>query len=579
MRDRDTLLHLGFRRDAALAGRIVDGLLLGAQPLIVAGLVAQAVADVPSRAALWCAIALASIVVLRRLLLWPASRRLFADAYGGGLRLRRAILQHLIGMPLGAFRSIDGGKLIQAISEDVLWLENHASYTRPEIAANAAAMGVCMIGAAIVWPVVGVVAIGTMIIGFAVLALAQRTLFAGLERRAGSLAAAAIVMQENAEGVAVLRTFAGSGEIGDDFARSVERLRDGAWRGVRRVTPIAVLFRMTVDLSAALSVLVAVLALADGEQAFGGDVVRLAMAALLVFSATVPARNFASLTAMLVLARLGRRNIEAILANPILPQGEAPAVPGTFDVSYRKVALTYRGRVEPALSDVSFDAGQGQMIALVGASGSGKTTCLQLMMRFLDADAGDIFIGGRSIRDFDNTALASMIAPVFQETLLFNDTIGNNIRIGRPGASEPEVADAARAAAVHDTIMHFANGYDTVVGALGNRLSGGERQRICIARAILKDAPIVILDEATSALDPENEGAIQQAISALSAGRMLFVIAHNLQSVAGADRILVMEGGRLSASGTHDALLKTSPSYLQLWNTSAAGRDWTLKAR
>ncbi len=579
MRDRDTLLHLGFRRDAALAGRIVDGLLLGAQPLIVAGLVAQAVADVPSRAALWCAIALASIVMLRRLLLWPASRRLFADAYGGGLRLRRAILQHLVRMPLGAFRSIDGGKLIQAISEDVLWLENHASYARPEIAANAAAMGVCMVGASIVWPVVGVVAIGTMIIGSAVLALAQRTLSAGLDRRAGSLAAAAIVLQENAEGVAVLRTFAGSGEIGDDFTRSVERLRDGAWRGVRRVTPIAVLFRMTVDLSAALSVLVAVLALADGEQASGGDVVRLAMAALLVFSATVPARNFASLTAMLVLARLGRRNIEAILANPVLPQGEAPAVPGAFDVSYRKVSLTYRGRVEPALLDVSFDARQGQMIALVGASGSGKTTCLQLMMRFLDADAGDIFIGGRSIRDFDNTALTSMIAPVFQETLLFNDTIGNNIRIGRPGASDAAVADAARAAAVHDTIMHFANGYDTVVGALGSRLSGGERQRICIARAILKDAPIVILDEATSALDPENEEAIQQAMSALSAGRTLFVIAHNLQSVVGADRILVMEGGRLSASGTHDALLRTSPCYRQLWNTSTAGRDWTLKAR
>lgn len=579
MRDRDTLLHLGFRRDTALVGRIVDGLLLGAQPLIVAGLVAQAVADVPSRAAFWCAIALASIVVLRRLLLWPVSRRLFADAYGGGLRLRRAILQHLVGMPLGAFRSIDGGKLIQAISEDVLWLENHASYTRPEIAANAAAMCVCMVGAAIVWPLVGIVAIGTMVIGFAVLALAQRTLSAGLERRAGSIGSAAIVMQENAEGVAVLRTFAGSGEIGDDFARSVERLRDGAWRGVRRVTPIAVLFRMTVDLSAALSVLVAVLALADGEQASGGDVVRLAMAALLVFSATVPARNFASLTAMLVLARLGRRNIEAILANPVLPQGEVSAAPGAFDVSYRKVSLTYRGRVEPALLDVSFDARQGQMIALVGASGSGKTTCLQLMMRFLDADAGEIFIGGRSIRDFDHTALASMIAPVFQETLLFNDTIGNNIRIGRPDASDAEVADAARAAAVHDTIMHFANGYDTVVGALGSRLSGGERQRICIARAILKDAPIVILDEATSALDPENEEAIQQAMSALSAGRTLFVIAHNLQSVVGADRILVMEGGRLSASGTHDVLLRTSPCYRQLWNTSTAGRDWTLKAR
>lgn len=574
MPERDRLLHLGLRFDPALAGRIVDGVLLGAQPLIVAVLVAKAALDPLSQAPLWCAITLVVIVVLRRLLIWPVARHLYARAYSGGLRLRRAILQHLVRMPLGAFRSIDRGKLIQAISEDVLWLENHAAYTRPEITANAAAMAVCLAGAAIVWPLVGAVAIVTMIIGFALLALAQRMLLTGLDRRADSLAAAALVMQENAEGVAVLRTFVARGEIGDDFARSVLRLRDGAWRGVRRMTPIAVLFRMTIDLSAAFSVFVAVLALAQTEPASGADVVRLAMAALLVFSATVPARNFASLTAMLTLARLGRRNIEAILTNPTLPQGEEADV-GTFGVTYRNVSLTYRGRSEPALSDVSFAANQGQMIALVGASGSGKTTCLQMMMRFFEADAGEILIGGRRIRDFDSAALASTIAPVFQETLLFNDTIGNNIRIGRPSASEAEVADAARAAAMHDTIMGFADGYDTVVGALGGRLSGGERQRICIARAILKDAPIVILDEATSALDPENEEAIQQAVSALAAGRTLFVIAHNLHSVVGADRILVMDGGRLSASGRHEELLQTSPLYRQMWSRSMAGRDWS----
>lgn len=578
MPERDILLDLGFRRDAALAGRFIDGLLLGAQPLIVAIFIVEAIGAERQYAPLWCAMTLAAIVVLRRLLLWPASRRLYASAYGGGLRLRRAILQHLVLMPLGAFRTLDGGKLIQAISEDVLWLENHASYTRPEIGANAAAMTVCMVGAAIVWPFVGVTAIIIMILGFAALALARRMLVAGLDRRAGSLAAAALVLQEQAEGIAVLRTFAGNGDIGDDFARSVMRLSDGAWRGVRRVTPIAVLFRMTIDLSAAASVLVAVLALPDGE-AMATDVVRLAMAGLLVFSATVPARNFASLTAMLILARLGRRNIGVTLAKPALRENETVAVPSSFDVVYRNLCFTHKGREEPALYDVSFEAGQGQMIALVGASGSGKTTCLQLMMGFFHADAGDILIGGRNIRDIGHTALAAMIAPVFQETLLFDDTIANNIRIGRPSASDANVMQAARSAAIHEVILRFEDGYDTVVGALGSRLSGGERQRICIARAILKNAPIVILDEATSALDPENEEAIQRAVSALSAGRTLFVIAHNLRSVVHADRILMLEAGRIVASGSHEILLRTSPSYRRLWDRSAAGRDWTLPAQ
>lgn len=578
MRDRDALLHLGFCRDVALVGRLVDGLLLGAQPLTVAIIIAYATDGAPSCAPLRCAVALVAIVALRRLLLWPASRRLYATAYGGGLRLRRAILQHLVTMPLGAFRSIDGGKLIQAISEDVLWLENHASHTRPEIAANAAAMAVCLIGAAFISPLVGVTAIGMTVIGLAILVLAQRALFAGLDRRSGNLAAAALVMQEHAEGIAVLRTFASHG-IGDDFTRSVALLRDGAWRGVRRMTPIAILFRMTIDLSAAASVLVAVFALADGDRDSRMDVVRLVMAALLVFSATVPARNFASFAAMLVLARLGCRNVGAILAMPVLHQGEATAVPGFFDVAYRNVSVTHKGRAEPALSNVSFEAGQGQMIGLVGASGSGKTTCLQLMMRFWDADTGDILIGGRSIRDIDSAGLAAMIAPVFQETLLFDDTIANNIRVGRSAASDAEITAAARAAAIHETILGFEDGYDTMVGALGNRFSGGERQRICIARAILKNAPIVILDEATSALDPENEEAIQRAVSALSAGRTLFVIAHNLQSVVGADRILVMDDGRISASGRHDDLLETSPLYRQLWSRSISGRDWALQAQ
>ncbi|MCZ7472106.1 ABC transporter ATP-binding protein/permease [Agrobacterium sp. O3.4] len=572
MADRDPLLYLGTRLDAASLGRMLDGLLLVAQPLLAAVFLWQGAGGNSGRSALWCAGILLLIFIARRLLLWPALRKLYAEAYGGGLRLRRAILAHLIRMPLGAFRAIEGGKLIQAVSEDVLWLENHASYTRPEIAANAAALCACLIGALLFWPIAGLAVVATMIIGFVVLVFAQRRLATGLERRGRSLAAVSLAMQEQAEGVSVLRAFSGEDDIGEDFARNVAQLRHGAWRGIRQMTPIAILFRMAIELSAAIAMLIAVLTL--GEMS-GADTIHKVVALLLIVSAIVPARNFASLTAMLVLARIGRRNVDAIFAVPA-PISHADSRPDTFDIRYENVSFTHGGRKVPTLSGISFSAKQGEMVALIGANGSGKTTCLQLLMRFFEPDDGTICIGGRDIRQINDQVLASMIAPVFQETLLFNETIADNIRVGRPSASDAEVEAAARAAVVHDTIMEFENGYDTMVGTLGARLSGGERQRICIARAILKDAPIILLDEATSAVDPENEEAIQQAISALAIGRTLFVIAHKLPSIIAADRIILLDAGAMVASDTHEVLLQTSQDYRRLWNRSTVMESWTM---
>ncbi|MCJ8055322.1 ABC transporter ATP-binding protein/permease [Shinella curvata] len=568
----DRLPDFGSGGDAGLVGRMIDGILLGAQPLLVAFFLWRALDADPAPAALWCIIALAGTAILRRLLLWPASRRLYALAYGGGVRMRRAILAHLVGMPLGAFRAIGGGKVMQAVSEDILWLENHASHTRPEIVANAAVLAVCLVGAVVVWPVTGLSAIFGMAIGLALLSFARRRLAVGLERRARSLAEVSLVLQEQAEGVAVLRAFADGADADGVFARAVERLRDGAWRGVRKITPIAVLFRMVIDLSAALAIFLAVFTFGDASHA---DAARLAISALLVVCATVPARNFASLSAMLELARIGRANVRELLAVPLTPTGRDGS-PEAFDVHYENVSFTHRGRTAPALEDITFKAAQGEMTVLIGANGSGKTTCMQLLMRFWEPDRGRILIGGRDIRDIDSRALSTIIAPVFQEALLFDDTIGDNIRVGRPSASDEEVEAAARAAAIHDVILGFERGYQTRVGALGARLSGGERQRMCIARAILKDAPIVILDEATSALDPENEEAIQRAIAALAAGRSLFVIAHDLASIVAADRIVLLDGGRIEASGSHEALLVSSPTYRRLWRRSAEMRRWKM---
>ena len=570
---RNEHLELGLRWSSGLLGRAADGILLVAQYMLVAVFLWLSIDGASQGRALFCLLALTAIAVLRRVVLWPAARQLFAEAYAAGLGLRRDVLAHLVRVPFGAFRSMDGGKLIRALSEDVLWLENHASHTRPEVVANGLVLGGCLAGATVAWPVIGLSACLIMVAGVCLLNFSSRVLATGLERRARSLSAVSLAMQEQAEGVSVLRAFyAGPDEGAAPYAQSVARMRDGAWRGIRQIAPLAVLFRMVMDLSAALAVLLAVLSY-DGASRW--DATRLALAALLVVCATVPARNLASFSAMFELARIGRRNIAGIFAVPLQVGGEAIR-PDTLDIRYENVAFTHPGRSMPALSDISFEAGQGEMVAFVGANGSGKTTCMQLLMRFWEPDSGTISIGGRDIREMDAPVHAGLIAPVFQETLLFNETIANNIRIGRPSASDAEVEAAARSAAVHDAVMAFEDGYRTRVGALGTRLSGGERQRICIARAILKNAPIVILDEATSALDPENQSAIQQAVSSLAAGRTLFVIAHDLPSIVQADRIVLLNDGCIEAIGTHDSLLLSSPIYARLWERSLQTSQWSI---
>ena len=229
-----------------------------------------------------------------------------------------------------------------------------------------------------------------------------------------------------------------------------------------------------------------------------------------------------------------------------------------------------------ALDNVSFSIPQGQFVAIVGPSGSGKTTLVNLIARFWDVDSGSVRIGGIDVKDYKLDSLMKNISMVFQDVYLFQDTVANNIRYGKEDATQEEIENAARLANCYDFIMQMPDGFDTMIGEGGSTLSGGEKQRISIARAILKNAPVVLLDEATSSLDPENEAQIQQAISRLVQGRTVVVIAHRLKTVVGADTILVLDQGRIVEQGTHEQLLTQNGLYAKLWNLQTSTEGWKI---
>jgi ATP-binding cassette subfamily B protein len=214
------------------------------------------------------------------------------------------------------------------------------------------------------------------------------------------------------------------------------------------------------------------------------------------------------------------------------------------------------------------------MTALVGSSGSGKSTLTRLLARFWDVNSGKITMGGVALPDLNIENLIDRISVVFQDVYLFHDTIANNIAIARPDATRQDVEEAAKAAQCHEFIMNLPENYDTVIGEGGNTLSGGEKQRISIARAILKDAPIVLLDEAMSSLDPQNEVSIQQALSRLVQHKTLVMIAHRLQSIMGADEILVLDRGHIVEQGKHPELVEQQGIYAALWRDQQQARGW-----
>ncbi len=266
--------------------------------------------------------------------------------------------------------------------------------------------------------------------------------------------------------------------------------------------------------------------------------------------------------------------LETVRETDIIDKDGKDITPPKFDVEFKNVTFAYEKK--DIIKDISFSVPEKSMTALVGHSGCGKSTIANLVARFYDVQGGCVRVGDVDVREMTCESLLKNISMVFQDVYLFNDTVLNNLKFGRQNATMEEIEVACKKARCHDFIMTLPQGYESIIGEGGSSLSGGEKQRISIARAILKDAPIVLLDEATASVDPDNEVYIQQAISEMVKGKTLIVIAHKLSSIKDADQILMIENGEIKERGRHDELVQKNGAYSVLWKKRSAAKSWQI---
>ena len=478
--------------------------------------------------------------------------------------LRRAVFNHVLSLSPAYFETARTGDILSRLTADIAVLQAlvgtaiSQSLRNILLAIGGASMLVITSAklAAITLVVVPVVVLPLILFG-----RRERKLSRSAQERVADLAATA---EETINGLATVQAFTHEAADRARFSAEVERSVGAALRRI---------------LSRAILILIVIL-LGFGAITFslwvgGRDVIAGRMTggelSAFVFYAVLLASSLATISEiwgeMQRAAAAADRLLEILATKPEIAAPASPAIlpPPQGRVAFEGVRFHYPSRPDtPALSDITLALEPGETVALVGPSGAGKTTVLQLLLRFRDPQAGRVLVDATDIRLVEPQALRGRLGLVAQEPMIFSASVAENIRYGRPEADDAAVLAAARAAAAADFIAALPQGMETHLGARGVTLSGGQRQRIAIARAILRDPPILLLDEATSALDAESEQAVQQALAAAARGRTTLVVAHRLATVRRADRILVMEAGRIVATGTHDALVRQGGLYARL---------------
>ena len=375
---------------------------------------------------------------------------------------------------------------------------------------------------------------------------------------------------EYIQGMSVVRAFRGSRAAEKTMNEAIGQTEQKNFKLERKRIPYNVLEQIVLRVAAVAAILLSVWLFLHGSMSLF-TCLMMTVSAFLVYSELESAGE---MFFMLPMIDASISQVDAIDQAPRMDEGGSVRTPQSRDITFDHVDFSYGER--KIIQDVSFTVPEGTTTAIVGPSGSGKTTLTSLMARFWDVDSGSVKLGGIDVKDYALDSLMSNFSMVFQTVYLFNDSIENNIKFGKPDATHEEVVAAAKAARCHDFISALPEGYDTVIGEGGATLSGGERQRLSIARAMLKDAPIVILDEATANVDPENEADLQEAIEALTGGKTIIMIAHRLKTVRRANQILVLEHGRITQRGTHEHLMQEPGIYADFIRARQKAVNWKI---
>ena len=519
----------------------------------------------------------AFVVSVANVLLYFAALMLsHLSAFRIETNMRRTAMERLMCVPLGFFDTQNTGRMRKIIDEDSSQTHTFVAHILPDVAGSVVApIGIIVLLLAVDWQL-GIAAMVPIVCAFGIMGYMMNPKNNDFQRMyldaQEKMSAEAV---EYVRGIPVVKVFQQTVFSFKRFHDSIINYRDLVirytllWR-----TPMSA-YTIAINAFAFLLVPTGIILIGHGGETaiIVSDMVLYVLIAPIIAANVMKAMH---LSQNLFLANEAVDRLEKLTATPPLPESSEPEKAAAFDVSLRNVSFRYEAAERDAVSHIDLDIPQGKTVALVGASGSGKTTIARLIPRFWDVREGSLKVGGVDVRQMDKAVLMRNVSFVFQNTRLFKTSILENIRYGNPDATIEQVNRAVDLSQSREIIERLPQGLNTVIGAEGTYLSGGEQQRIVLARAILKDAPIVVLDEATAFADPENEHLIRQAFAHLTCGKTVLMIAHRLTTVQDADNIVVVDNGRIAEQGTHQQLMEKATLYYKMWNEYQKSVAWKL---